>query len=365
MRQDEMKTDKGMDRINLKSRIVRRLLSLHISQSRRIWNHLSPSTRRLPLSCAFGRHLDRLVRLYSDRRQYFATFFLRNRPELDLLCSLANERPYGSRLNVCVLACSKGAEVYSIAWALRSARPDLKLAICAVDISQEIVEFASQGIYSFTRSDAVALADESAEKHSGQVGWNTSRDQNAWMFERMSKKEIEAIFDIQEETATVRAWLRDDIRWVCGNAGDPALSAQLGQQNIVLANRFLCHMKPAAAEQCLENIAHLVAPGGYLFVSGIDLDVRTKVALNLNWSPVLSLLRDIHEGDQSIRHGWPLEYWGLEPLDDRRPDWQIRYASVFQVGDTIECGRNCSRWQCRTLEAHDLQTDQYIRRVGD
>ncbi|MFY9854259.1 MAG: CheR family methyltransferase, partial [Terracidiphilus sp.] len=247
--QDEVKTDKGMDRINLKSRIVRRLLSLHISQSRRIWNHLSPSTRRLPLGCAFGRHLDRLVRLYSDRRQYFATFFLRNRPELDLLCSLANERPYGSRLNVCVLACSKGAEVYSIAWALRSARPDLKLAICAVDISQEIVEFASQGIYSFSRSDAVALADESSEKRSGQLGWNTSRDQNAWMFERMSKEEIEAIFDIQEETATVRAWLRDGIRWVCGNAGDPALQAELGPQNIVLANRFLCHMNPDAAER--------------------------------------------------------------------------------------------------------------------
>jgi hypothetical protein len=52
----------------------------------------------------------------------------------------------------------------------------------------------------------------------------------------------------------------------------------------------------------------------------------------MGWMPVTDLLRDIHEGDASIRDGWPLEYWGLEPLDDQRNDWQTRYASVFQIG---------------------------------
>ena len=57
------------------------------------------------------------------------------------------------RLDICVLACSKGAEVYSILWAIRSARPDLRLTLHAVDISQEILEFAERGVYSLDSSD--------------------------------------------------------------------------------------------------------------------------------------------------------------------------------------------------------------------
>src|SRR5262249_30318294 len=76
-----------------------------------------------------------------------------------------------------------------------------------------------------------------------------------------------------------------------------------------------------------------VKPGGYLFVSGIDLNVRTKVARDLGWKPVPDLIRDIHEGDPSLRQGWPLQYWGLEPFWDDRSDWSIRSASVFQIGE--------------------------------
>ena len=52
-----------------------------------------------------------------------------------------------------------------------------------------------------------------------------------------------------------------------------------------------------AAEVCMRNIARLVKPGGYLFVSGVDLEVRTRVARSLGWKPVGDLLRETHEGD--------------------------------------------------------------------
>jgi hypothetical protein len=100
-------------------------------------------------------------------------------------------------------------------------------------------------------------------------------------------------------------------------------------------------MKPMAAERCLRNIARLVKPGGYIFVSGIDLDVRAKVARAMGWKPVTDLMREIHEGDPSMmRYGWPLAYWGLEPFSDNRPDWKIRYASVFQIGETLRVAEN-------------------------
>jgi len=90
-------------------------------------------------------------------------------------------------------------------------------------------------------------------------------------------------------------------------------------------------MAPPDAERCLRNLAHLVSPGGYLFVSGIDLDVRTKVAVDLGWTPILDLLEEIHNGDSSVRHDWPWKYWGLEPFDKKK-NWKFRYAAVFQLG---------------------------------
>ena len=73
-------------------------------------------------------------------------------------------------------------------------------------------------------------------------------------------------------------------------------------------------------------------PGGYLFVSGVDLDVRSKVARESGWTPVRDSLEAVHDGDHSLRADWPCKYWGLEPLDATKPDWMLRYASAFQVG---------------------------------
>lgn len=63
-------------------------------------------------------------------------------------------------MDIAVLGCSKGAEVYSIAWMLKTARPELTINIRAIDISQEIVEFARQSVYSLQDPDAQAAVAE-------------------------------------------------------------------------------------------------------------------------------------------------------------------------------------------------------------
>jgi SAM-dependent methyltransferase len=181
----------------------------------------------------------------------------------------------------------------------------------AVDISRDVLEIAQKGIYSL---ESPELVDEP-------------------IFERMTQREMQEMFDREDDQVKIKSWIKEGINWHCGDAGDPGIVDVLGPQDLVVANRFLCHMVPAEAEKCLRNIARLVKPGGHLFVSGIDLDVRTRIAIDMNWEPLRDSIEAIHDGDPTLRVDWPFAYWGLEPFNKNHPDWNIRYASVFRIGD--------------------------------
>jgi hypothetical protein len=85
--------------------------------------------------------------------------------------------------------------------------------------------------------------------------------------------------------------------------------------------------------------ARLNGSDGFLFVSGVDLDIRTKVARELGWKPIQDWLEQIHEGDSSVRTAWPWHYSGLEPRNEQSPDYKIRYSACFQLGGstTLKC----------------------------
>ena len=110
---------------------------------------------------------------------------------------------------------------------------------------------------------------------------------------------------------------------------DSQLVNTLGGHDIVFASKFLFHMESAAADKCLRNVSRLVNPAGHLFVSGADLDVRSRVMRELGWTPLQDRLEEMHDGDPQVRRDWPWRYWGLEPLAKSRPDWSLRYASLF------------------------------------
>ena len=188
------------------------------------------------------------------------------------------------------------------------------------------------GVYSLRDDSGLDAASSSSFDGGAEVVANTIKDQAATsIFERIYPGEMQALFDREGDQVRVKPRFREGITWHLGDARDPSLVRALGPQDIVVANRFLCHMPPEEAEACLRNLTQLVKPGGYLFVSGVDLDVRIKVAQEFGWKPITELICEIHEGDQSLRRSWPLNYSSLEPLDQNRADWQTRYASVFQL----------------------------------
>ncbi|HEY7299560.1 MAG TPA: CheR family methyltransferase [Xanthobacteraceae bacterium] len=287
-------------------------VNLYIRLNTWFWPWIPPQISNSWPVRSYGRLFHRLVCRYAQRRQFTGTSFLRNRPQLELMRRLVDRKLQGSALKIAVLGCSIGADVYSILFTIRSARPDLAVTLCAVDYSAEVLTVAKEALYT---NETCQLVGSS-------------------IFERMTDAEFREMFEGDTSRARVRSWIREGISWHLGDAGDPELVRGLGPQDIVVANNFLCHMQQSQAEYCLRNIAGLPRPGGYFFVTGIDLDVRTKVARELRWQPVTELIKQIHEGDLSVRRDWPYKWWGLEPLDVERDDWQLRYATVFQLNET-------------------------------
>jgi SAM-dependent methyltransferase len=187
-----------------------------------------------------------------------------------------------------------------------------------VDISKQAVEVGERGAYSLVSPQLV----------------------NTDIFERMTGAEIEELFERDGDVVTVKSWIKVGVKWIVGDVGESEILEVLGPQDIVVANNFLCHMDPPMAERCLRNIARLVSPHGYLFVSGIDLNIRTKVAEDLGWHPLQDLLEEIHEGDPCMKSFWPFQYAGLEPLNKRRQDWRVRYATAFELIPPGESAKN-------------------------
>jgi len=286
-------------------------VGLYLRLNAWLWKRLPSRLRNSRVMRFYGTALHRLVCRRADRVQFTHTFFFRNRPELELMRRLILQKPEDSTLNIAILGCSIGAEVYSMASTIRRARPNLKVRIYAVDRSAEVLKIAKDAVYTSQICDLVQSP----------------------IFERMTDVEFDEIFEGDRREARIRSWIREGISWHLGDASDRELLHVLGPQDIVVASNFLCHMEASESEKCLRNIAGIVKGGGYIFVTGVDLDIRERVARDLRLHPVRELIEDIHEGDPSVRRDWPCAWWGLEPLNKKISDWQMRYASVFQMSE--------------------------------
>lgn len=305
-----------------------------------VWDKLPAPFLRSGVSQWYGHFLHALVRLQHTRAQAHSTFFLRNRPELELIQRLVRRKNHGGTVKIAVLACSTGAEVYSIIWAIRTARPDLKLVIHAVDVSNDAVEHAQRGVYPLnSKVNLDGLRDCMAAGH-WRVGEPGSGLIDSEIFERMTPAEMAQFFDIQGDAAVIKHWLREGIEWGVADVRTSELRDRMGLHDIVVANNFLCHMERVEAEQCLRNIGRLVDEHGVLFVSGVDLEIRQRVARDLAWQPVDDLIAEIHDGDSCLRGQWPFLYAGLEPLNKRRSDWKMRYAAAFQAGSSANSNQS-------------------------
>src|SRR5215475_15985167 len=74
--------------------------SFYLRLNKRIWEHLPSRVRDLYLVRSYMAWLHTLVCLRARRQQFFGTFFLRNRPALELMRGLALRKTHGSTLRI-------------------------------------------------------------------------------------------------------------------------------------------------------------------------------------------------------------------------------------------------------------------------
>jgi chemotaxis protein methyltransferase CheR len=270
-----------------------------------LWHHFPAGSRRkLPL-----RNVEKLIYTFSarlsNRQQSNSTWFLRNTPMLYTLCELICSRDQAQPLRICSVGCSTGAELYSLLWLVRKAQPQIHLLPVGIDQSSSVIERARLGSYQRRGAEVKDLDDELLHDMFDQAG-------SEWK---------------------IKNWVAQGVQWIVGDATRPELRAQIGPQDVVLANNFLIHMQKPQAEACLTNLLDLLKPGGLLVCRGTDLDVRQKIVRKFGLIPVLTRIEDIHGADpeRDAPTGWPWRYWSLEPLDKNRKDWTERYATIFRI----------------------------------
>ena len=253
------------------------------------------------LTQALGRRIHRRACRVQARGGGCYTRFFRNLPQLELLRDLVLERPRGVPVKIVSLGCSTGAELYSAVWLIRSARPEQEVQALGIDSSEACIQAAARGVYPFRVIEVAGISETS----------------------------YEGLFTREGKTLVVQDWVKEAVTWAVGDACSSDLAARFGLHDVVVANNFLFQMPPGRAGACLKNLARLVAPNGYLVVSGADLDVRSRILGELGFVPVTARCEEMHAAED-VHTAWPLRFWGLEPMDRTRQDWPARYTTVFR-----------------------------------
>ena len=234
------------------------------------------------------------------------TFFYRNLPQLDVL--FTHVFPSISRepvIRVRFWGCSIGAEPYTLALEYRRRGvTDYRLAIEGVEYDSELV--------------AAAILGEYNERELFGNGWGgmPSEVLKTWFQKRT------------DGTCLLDRRIRSAVFFSSGDLLAEE-AAELPPADVVFAQNVLIHFTPEDALRAAGYLVRQTRPGGVLGLPGINLDVLVEAVRRHGLEPIAEGMTEIHEGWR-LRRSNPKTSWGLEPLDRARPDWRIRYCSLFR-----------------------------------
>lgn len=208
-----------------------------------------------------------------------------------------------SRLRIIMFGCCNGAEAYSLSYSLRSNHPNLDFSIEAYDIVEDLIEEARSGEYS-----------------AAQVRGSRF----------MTSQAIDDMFEMDGDKLTVTPFIAAPITFEAQDITNNQFLSDLPQADMIFAQNILFHLPRDKAEDAFRNLVNCLAQPGYLFVNGMDTDIRIKLSKELDLEPVTALLEEIHEEARLDRgEDWAYFYWGREPFNPKAKDASRQFGTIF------------------------------------
>jgi chemotaxis methyl-accepting protein methylase len=246
-----------------------------------------------------------------DRTQsHTYTCFYRTPSQLEALAGPVLEHlggpPKDRPLEIVVLACSNGAEAYTIASFLTKRLPSLDFRITAADLHQEMVEYGRAASY---------LPEEALQS------------------EFIDEQFVTHTFDKVGERFVVKPEIRARVAFKQANLLDEALAQQFPSADVVTAQNVLFHLKPRDARKAFQNLVKIARPRSALLIDGMDQPLRVALTSEHGLEPLRFKSREIY--NESRIHtpvDWWRYYWGSEPYSPLRRDRARRYGTVFLKG---------------------------------
>ena len=227
-------------------------------------------------------------------------------------------------LSINVVACSTGAEPYTITSELIAKFPELDFNVCASDLHE----------------DTVARA-KAAQYTSAEVFLN----------EDIPDEFVVRTFDRAGEDHIIKPEIRKKVSFTRADLLDPTFATRFEPADIVFAQNVLFHLDPADAVIAFDNILGLLKDRSALFVDGMELDMRERMTAKAGLTPLTYKCREIHS--HARRHSparWWKYYYGAEPYLVFRRGRQRRYSTIF-LKDTEPQGFSLSQSPSQELQS--------------
>ncbi|MBL8391099.1 MAG: hypothetical protein JNN21_04410 [Candidatus Accumulibacter sp.] len=259
----------------------------------------------LPLLRSLGRAIHSRRLAQEPRGQSTATRFFRNLRQLDSLQGpLRALVDGGAPLRILVAGCSFGCESYSLAAYLAVEFPALDWTIDAFDVSQEAVAVAQQAVFGSKYGLADPLRGE-------------------------ARRYAQRLLEPSGAAWTIASDIRQRVRIAHGDLLANTF-ATTADYDMVFAQNFLLHMDDGISDEGFARVVGATRPGGAIFVAGMNLENKVALVRSHRLIPVDWEIEAIHNSDQMRRSAWPWGYWTLEPIDASRPDFVLRYSTIFR-----------------------------------
>ncbi len=272
------------------------------------WNFLRRCVLCDVLMYPYARLAHRRV-LRSSRRSQSHTYtsFHRSPCQLEALTSrvmpFVGRGSHPSTLSINIVACSTGAEAYTVTSELIAKFPDLDFDVCASDLHEETVAQATAAHYS-----------------SAEVFLN--RD--------IPEEFVVRTFDSAGEKHIIKPEIRERISFTRADLLDPTLGTRFEPADIVFAQNVFFHLEPADAATAFENVLGLLKDRSALFIDGMELDLKERLTAKAGLMPLAYNCRKIYSCTR--RHmptRWWKYYYGAEPYVLFRRGKHRRYSTIF------------------------------------